>query len=115
MAVFRGFWQKCADEARNVAKSLTHPTDKREMLLVAEYFAMLAKQAQRKQSAKGTAVKSFSLPLPEERLKGARRMTCASVSIWQQSALARFGIHRGIGRPPLPLDPRLMLSITCSC
>jgi len=45
------FWQKRADEARSVAESLTHPTAKREMLLVAEHFEMLAKQ-ERKQSAR---------------------------------------------------------------
>ena len=46
-----GFWQKRAEEARSVAESLTHPTAKREMLLVAEKFEMLARRA-RKQSAR---------------------------------------------------------------
>lgn len=46
-----GFWQKRAEEARSVAGSLTHPTAKREMLLVDERFEMLAKKA-RKQLAR---------------------------------------------------------------
>jgi len=40
------FWRKRADEARRAAESLTHPTAKRELLLIAENFERLAKKAQ---------------------------------------------------------------------
>jgi hypothetical protein len=58
-----GYWQKRADEARKAAESLTHPATKRELLLIARRFEMLARQA-RKRSAnrKGTAAKSSSRP-----------------------------------------------------
>lgn len=45
------FWQSRADEARRIAESLTHPAAKREILLVAEQFEALARQA-RKRSAR---------------------------------------------------------------
>jgi hypothetical protein len=37
-----GFWEKRADEARRVAKTLEHPTTKREMLLIASAYDKLA-------------------------------------------------------------------------
>ena len=57
LAMFRGlkvaneplkdedFWWNRADEARRAADSLTHPTAKRELLLIAENFERLAKKA----------------------------------------------------------------------
>ena len=42
---------RAADEARSIAGSLTHPAAKREILLVAEQFEALARQA-RKRSAR---------------------------------------------------------------
>jgi hypothetical protein len=48
-----GFWQSRADEARSIAESLTHPAAKREMLLVAEQFEILAKQARKQKRHNG--------------------------------------------------------------
>jgi hypothetical protein len=78
----------CADEARNVAKSLTHPNAKREMILVAEYFAMLAKQVQRKRSANSSYV--CSPPSAGERLK-----TCKAHDVRFCIHLATVGHWRG--------------------
>ena len=36
------FWEKRAEEARNLAKKLEHPTTKREMLLIALAYDKLA-------------------------------------------------------------------------
>jgi len=40
------YWRKRADEARRAARSLTHPTAKRELLFIAENYERLAKQVQ---------------------------------------------------------------------
>ena len=47
------FWQSRADEARRIAESLTHPAAKRELLLVAEQFEILARQARKQKRHNG--------------------------------------------------------------
>jgi len=58
-----GFWQRRADEARSLAESLTHPTAKREILLVAAHFEILAKCMP---GRSGTLVRAKRCPTEQE-------------------------------------------------
>jgi hypothetical protein len=40
------YWRQCADEARAVARAMTHPAPKREMLFIAQAYERLADRAE---------------------------------------------------------------------
>jgi len=62
------FWEKRAEEARNLAKKLEHPTTKREMLLIALAYDKLAAATREVSGVQKTP------GLADERGRGRRRL-----------------------------------------